>query len=157
MNEKMYDACERLSDEVRKADRGAFFKSIHSTLNHLLWADQVWIGRFTQGTSLEKNYPKAAVGSDLHSDWLQLKAARSAMDADIQTWAASVKEEWLRQDFTWYSGITKSTRTRPAWIVATHLFNHQTHHRGQLTTLLMQQGIDPGVTDLPMMPDRSAS
>lgn len=153
MNEKIYAAGERLSDEDRKADRGAFFKSIHSTLNHLLWADQTWLGRFTQGTSLEKIYPKASVGVDLYSDWEELKAARMAMDKDIEAWAASVKPAWLQNDFTWHSGITKSTRTKPAWILATHLFNHQAHHRGQVTTLLMQRGIDPGVTDLPMMPD----
>jgi uncharacterized damage-inducible protein DinB len=153
MNEKIYAACERLSDKERKADCGAFFKSIHSTLNHLLWGDQTWLGRFTRGSPLEKDYPKASVGVDLYSDWEELKAARIAMNADIEIWAASVMPEWLRSDFTWYSGITKSTRTKPAWILAIHLFNHQTHHRGQVTTLLMEQGIDPGITDLPMMPD----
>ncbi len=153
MNSKLYAACEGLSDAERKADRGAFFKSIHSTLNHLLWGDVMWIGRFTQGTALAKDYPKMAIGSDLHADWAALKAARIAMDADIDAWAAALRSEWLAGDFTWYSGLTKSTRTKPAWLLVTHLFNHQTHHRGQVTTLLSQQGIDPGETDLMLMPD----
>lgn len=153
MNEKLYAACERLDDRQCKADRGAFFKSIHSTLNHILWGDYMWIGRFTQNTPLSRDYPKAAIGTDLYADWHALKAARAAMDGDILAWAAVLDADWLAGDFTWYSGITKSTRTKPAWLLVTHLFNHQTHHRGQVTTLLSQHGIDPGDTDLMLMPD----
>lgn len=152
MNEKLYAACERLPDAERKADRGAFFKSVHSTLNHLSWGDSMWLGRFTQGTPLAKDYPKAPIGSDLHEDWEALKTARVAMDADILAWAATVDPAWLARDFSWYSGLTKSTRTRPAWLLVVHMFNHQTHHRGQVTTLLAQCGIDPGDTDLMLMP-----
>jgi uncharacterized damage-inducible protein DinB len=152
MNDKLYAACESLNDEERKADRGAFFKSIHSTLNHLLWADSMWLARFTKGTALEKAPPKTAIGVDLHEDWSALKAARIAMDGDIIAWAATLNTDWLRCDFSWYSGLTKSTRTKPAWLLVTHMFNHQTHHRGQVTTLLSQQGIDPGETDLILMP-----
>lgn len=153
MNEKIYAACDRLTDEERKEDCGAFFKSIHSTLNHLLWADCMWLGRFAKGTSLEKEYPKAALGSDLYDDWNALKAARMAMDADILAWAAMLDADWLGRDFTWYSGLTKSNRTKPAWLLVAHMFNHQTHHRGQVTTLLSQRGIDPGDTDLMLMPE----
>jgi uncharacterized damage-inducible protein DinB len=152
MNDRLYATCECLGDEERKADRGAFFKSIHATLNHLLWGDYMWLGRFTQHTALEKPYPKVAIGTELHAGWPSLKAARVAMDADIAAWAATLEAEWLAGDFSWYSGLTKSTRTRPAWLLVTHFFNHQTHHRGQITTLLSQHGIDPGDTDLPMMP-----
>lgn len=152
MNEKLYGTCERLTDKARKADRGAYFKSIHSTLNHLLWGDYIWLGRFTQGTQQARDYPKVAMGKDLHEDWATLKVARVAMDADILVWTAGLDPDWLARDFSWYSGLTKSTRTRPAWLLVTHLFNHQTHHRGQVTTLLSQCGIDPGETDLMLMP-----
>lgn len=152
MNEKIYAACDLLTDEQRKMDRGAFFKSIHSTLNHLLWGDFMWLGRFTQGTPLAKEYPKAAIGTDLFDAWPALKAARVSMDADILAWAETLDDDWLAHDFSWYSGITKSTRIRPAWLLVTHLFNHQTHHRGQVTTLLSQFGVDPGDTDLMLMP-----
>lgn len=154
MNEKVYAACERLTDAQRKADRGAFFRSIHSTLNHLLWGDYMWLGRFTHDTPLAKDYPKAAIGTDLYEEWNTLRAARANMDADILAWTATLDEHWLARDFSWYSGLTKSTRTRPAWLLVTHLFNHQTHHRGQVTTLLAQYGIDPGDTDLMLMPDQ---
>lgn len=156
MNEKIYAACDRLTDDERKADRGAFFRSIHSTLNHLLWGDYMWIARFTKDTPLAKNYPKSTVGVDLYEDWNALKVARVAMDADILSWAAMLDEEWLSRDFTWYSGLTQSARTKPAWLVVAHLFNHETHHRGQVTTLLSQRGIDCGSTDLAFMPDERA-
>jgi len=152
MNTKLYAACDRLTDEERKADRGAFFRSIHSTLNHLLWGDYMWMGRFTKGTPLAKDYPKGSIGVDLYDNWETLKAARTAMDEDILAWTASLDADWLSRDFSWYSGLTQSTRARPAWLLVAHLFNHQTHHRGQVTTLLSQVGIDPGETDLMLMP-----
>jgi uncharacterized damage-inducible protein DinB len=153
MNQKIYAAGDQLADEQRRADRGAFFKSIHSTLNHLVWADYVWLGRFTHGTPLAKDYPKAAIGSDLFGDWQELKTARIALDDDTIAWAATIGTGWLEREFNWYSGLTKSTRSKPAWLLVTHMFNHQTHHRGQVTTLLSQYGIDPGDTDLMLMPD----
>ena len=152
MNGKLYAACERLDDAQRKQDRGAFFRSLHSTLNHILWGDYTWLGRFTQGGPLESAYPKAAIGTDLFDDWEALKAARSAMDADILAWSEHVDADWLAADFSWYSGLSKAVRTRPAWLLVAHLFNHHTHHRGQATTLLSQLGIDPGDTDLMLMP-----
>lgn len=154
MNQKIYAACEQLTDAQRKQDCHAFFKSIHSTLNHLLWGDYMWLGRFVQGSALERSYPKAGIGTDLFDDWNALKTARTEMDADILAWAAVLDPGWLAQDFSWYSGLTKSMRTKPAWLLVTHLFNHQTHHRGQVTTLLAQVGIDPGETDLMLMPDQ---
>ena len=152
MNDKLYAACEQLAAAERKADRGAFFKSIHSTLNHLVWGDAMWLGRFVQGTALVKEYPKAAIATDIYAEWDTLKTARAALDADIVAWAAALDPDWLARDFNWYSGLTQSTRTKPAWLLVTHMFNHQTHHRGQVTTLLSQLGIDPGVTDLMLMP-----
>ena len=77
-----------------------------------------------------------------------LVQARSALDQAIAGWAGTVTLHWLEQPFSWYSGTYKRTFTQPGWLAATHFFNHQTHHRGQATTLLMQAGIDPGVTDL---------
>jgi uncharacterized damage-inducible protein DinB len=152
MNDKVYAAADGLSDETRKADQGAFFRSIHSTLNHLMWGDSMWLGRFTAGTSLAKDYPKSAVGQDLYENWEDLKTARKHMDDNIDAWVEALTSTWLESDFSWYSGMTKSTHTKPAWILVSHFFNHQTHHRGQIGTLLMQHGIDPGVTDLALMP-----
>lgn len=155
MNDKVYAASEQLSDAERKADRGAFFRSIHSTLNHLVWGDAMWLGRFTKGTALERAMPTTPGNVDIHAEWDALKAARIALDEELIVWAASLDARWLAGDFSWYSGMTKSHRNGPAWQSVTHMFNHQTHHRGQVTTLLSQQKIDLGATDLMMMPHQN--
>jgi uncharacterized damage-inducible protein DinB len=137
-----------VSDAERKRDRGAFFKSIHGTLNHLLFGDRVWMSRFTG-----RRYPNAPIGVDLYDDFSELRAARAAMDQDIIEWTAGLSEAWLREPLAWTSGMDGLTRTRPRRLLVAHLLNHQTHHRGQLTTLLCQMGHDVGSTDLPWMPD----
>jgi uncharacterized damage-inducible protein DinB len=147
MNQKTYEVCAGIDDAERRRDRGAFFKSIHGTLNHLLFGDRIWLRRFTG-----RPYEAAPVGVDLYDDFEALRAARIAMDRDIVDWTDAMSEAWLRDDQSWTSGIDGVTRTRPGWLLASPLFNHQTHHRGQLTTLLCQLGHDVGPTDLPWMP-----
>jgi uncharacterized damage-inducible protein DinB len=147
MNGKVYAVCAEIDDAERKRDRGAFFRSIHGTLNHLLFGDRTWLGRFTG-----KPYEVAPMGVDLYDDFAELRAARVAMDEDILAWAAGLTEAWLRDDLSWTSGADGVTRSRKRWLLASHMLNHQTHHRGQLTTLLCQQGHDVGPTDLPWMP-----
>ncbi len=147
MNEKIYDAAARLSDEQRKQDRGAFFKSIHGTLNHVLWGDNNWVARL-RGQPL--TMPR--IGTILFEDFEELRRARVEKDAEISAWAAGVTAEWLAQPFTWKPATIDHTFVHPTWALVSQMFNHQTHHRGQVTTLLMQFGIDPGVTDLPMVP-----
>lgn len=147
MNEKLYAVCADISDAERKKDRGAFFKSIHGTLNHLLYGDVVWMARF-------RNEPvPAVIIAELHAEFGALRAARAAMDRDILDWAAALMPEWLASPFRYTSNVDRKVRTMPAWTLVAHLFNHQTHHRGQLTTLIMQCGIDPGVTDIPFLPE----
>ena len=147
MNRRVYEAAARLPDEARKSDRGAFFRSIHSTLNHILWGDRVWLPRFN-GSS----YPVGKIGSDLYDSFADLHEARSAMDDEIGAWAAQLDSGQLAGTLTWYSGVAQRELSRPRWLCVVQMFNHQTHHRGQVTTLLMQAGIDPGVTDLPWAP-----
>jgi uncharacterized damage-inducible protein DinB len=147
MNRKLYEAAARLPDEERRADRGAFFGSIHSTLNHILWGDRVWLSRFNGGS-----YPVGAIGVDLYDAFAELLDARRAMDDEISSWAATVDNAALAGTLTWFSGVAQRELSRPRWLCVTQMFNHQTHHRGQVTTLLKQAGIDPGVTDLPLAP-----
>ena len=78
MNERLYDCCERIPDAVRKEDSGAFFKSIHGTLNHLLVADRIWMGRF-----VGPEYRPATLDHELYADFAQLRAAREAMDEAV--------------------------------------------------------------------------
>jgi uncharacterized damage-inducible protein DinB len=147
MNEKLYDCAQELSDEARKLDRGAFFRSIHSTLNHLLWGDRVWLNRFTG-----RKADVGTIGVDLYGDFERLRLARVEMDAQLTDWAMRVRPEQLAGPLTWFSGVAQRDMTRPMWLCVTQLFNHQTHHRGQVTTLIKQAGIDPGITDLHWAP-----
>jgi uncharacterized damage-inducible protein DinB len=148
MNERLFTACAAIPDGERRRDLGAFFGSLHGTLNHLLWGDGVWLSRFTG-----RPRPAGGPADEQYADFAELRAARAALDAEILAWAEGVTSDWLASELSWTSGIDGATRSRPAWVLAVHLFNHQTHHRGQATTLMMQLGVDPGVTDLPWMPE----
>jgi Uncharacterized protein conserved in bacteria len=147
MNEKLYAHAATLTDEQRKADRGAFFKSLHNTLDHIVWGDTIWLGRFT---GQQPVLPTA--GSILYPEFEAQRARRIELDDAIATWAGGVTEEFLSAPLTWTSRITNQSQTRAAGLAVTHFFNPQTHHRGQATTLLSQYGINPGVTDLWAMP-----
>jgi uncharacterized damage-inducible protein DinB len=146
-NESQYGAADQLTDAQRKAERGAFFGSIHGTLNHLLFGDQIWMSRFA-GTPK----PKAAGIPDsvsMYESWDDLKRERQAFDQVIIDWAATLDPAWLEGDLTWYSGAAGREITKPKCLLVAHMFNHQTHHRGQVHCLLTQAGVKPGTTDLP--------
>ena len=147
MNERMYAAVKSMSNVERTRDRGAFFGSIHRTLSHLVWADSIWLARFTGASYAERAY-----GADLFDDFEALAAAREIADTAMLAWAGQLEPPWLASPLEYRSASDGRLRRLPAWIAAAHLFNHATHHRGQLTTLMKQAGVDPGVTDLPFMP-----
>ena len=151
MNQTLYQICDGIPDVERKRDRGAFFGSIHGTLNHLLYGDFAWVGRF-------KNQPDAikAIGQDLYADFAQLRQVREQTDREIVAWSVTLAQSWLQQPCEYTSNMDQKTRVIPTWILVVHLFNRQTHHRGQITTLLSQMGYDVGVTDLPWLPSLSA-
>ena len=86
------------------------------------------------------------------TDFGELRVEREKMDAFILDWASTLREDWLGKPFEFKSRLDGKTRRAPAWVFVTQLFNHQTHHRGQLTTLIKQLGYDPGATDIPWMP-----
>ena len=154
-NQRLYDSCERLGDEERKRPRGAFFGSIHATLNHLVWGDTVWLGRFAaQGDGLEALPadllalpPGARHETVLFEDWAALRAHRVRLDAAIEAWVAAIPADLLLATLR-YRNTRGVQREHPLWQALTHFFNHQTHHRGQVTTLLAQAGVEVGVTDL---------
>jgi uncharacterized damage-inducible protein DinB len=146
MNQQLYTVCADIPDVDRKSDRGAFFKSIHGTLNHILVADRIWLGRFT------KQPFTAQLDTELYSDFSELWVQRERLDLTMIDWAQDLKPDWLNTDLT-YTNSSGFTRTLPHWLLVTHLFNHQTHHRGQLTTVLHQMGCQVRVTDLPAMMD----
>ncbi len=148
MNQRMYAVCAELSDSERKKDMGAFFKSIHGTLNHILLGDKIWLGRF-----LGKPFQAADLGEELHSDFEALWEDRVATDEIIVSWAAALTDSELASKLEYTSLVNPATRKYEMWLVVAHFFNHQTHHRGQITTLLSQCGQDIGVTDIIWLPD----
>jgi len=147
MNERLYALLGEFDDAERKRDRGAFFGSMHGTANHLLWGDRMWLGRF-----LDRPCTAPAFGADMYTDFAVLVREREATDRTMLEWAGHVTPEWLAGELVYTSRVDGKTRELPRAVAAMHLFNHGTHHRGQLTTLIKQAGRDPGVTDLPWLP-----
>lgn len=147
MNGKVYEAAATLSDEQRKADRGAFFQSVHGTLNHLLLCDEAWMQRL-HGQPVTMTSPR----QELHSDFGALRTAREAMDQTLQDWATRLEAVEPSRSLSFFSVSFQKQITMPYVAAVMQIFNHQTHHRGQLTTLLTQLGCDVGATDLPLMP-----
>jgi uncharacterized damage-inducible protein DinB len=147
MNERMLAALAGMDDAARKRDGDAYFGSIHRTLNHLLWADGIWLARFT-GTA----YGVPAYGADLTDDFAELVARREALDTRILDWAGGLDPAWLQGTLDYRAASDGKRRVLPAWVAAVHLFQHAVHHRAQVGTLMKQAGADPGVTDLPFLP-----
>jgi len=143
----MYAAAATLDDDQRKRDRGAFFGSIHRTLNHILWGDRAWLARFTGTPTAAPAY-----GADMFDDFAELAREREDTDMRILDWAGRLAPAWLASSLEYRAASDGKLRRLPAWIAATHLFQHAVHHRGQVSTLLKQAGCDPGVTDLPYLP-----
>lgn len=151
INENLYSVCAELSDEERKADRGLFFDTIHGTLNHLVLADKLWFGRFTH-----EPFHVEGLDQELFADFEPLRDARVEMDRLVLEWTAGLTEAELAGDLEYRSVSNPAPRSLPLWIAVTHFFNHQTHHRGQVTAALSQLGVDYGVTDLinsPALPE----
>ena len=148
-NRSLYGAAQTLTDEARRQDRGAFFGSIHGTLNHILWGDEMWMSRFA-GTP-RPQAPSARESVSQHADWGALCRARAAFDDVITAWAGRLSADWLTGDLSWYSGGSGRQMSRPKWVLVTHFFNHQTHHRGQVHAMLTQAGAKPEPTDLGFM------
>jgi len=154
-NERLYDACEQLGEDERSRDRGAFFGSISASLNHILWADRLWLARFAaQGVAFPSLTPAllelpqgAKHETIVHHDWNELRRARRALDAAIDAWVRDMPDDFPLRIIR-YKNTKGVEREHAAWQALTHFFNHQTHHRGQITTLLSQAGVDVGVTDM---------
>lgn len=144
-NQNLFGAAETLTDEDRRAERGAFFGSIMGTLNHILWADLLWLSRFEGG---ERPPQTNAQSPRRHEDWQTLRAERTATDQRILDWAGRLTPQDLGQDLVWHSALYGGELRQPMWRPVAHFFNHQTHHRGQVHALLTAAGVRPDDTDL---------
>ena len=130
-NERLYAAAATLSDADYRADRGAFFKSMHGTLNHILVADRIWMRRFTGVGEVPPS-----LDAILFDDFASLKAARQSQDTLISRYIARLSDNDLNGILR-YRTVTNPRNIEQALAPALdHFFNHQTHHRGQVHALL---------------------
>jgi uncharacterized damage-inducible protein DinB len=154
MNRKVYAAARTLPAEALAAERQAFFGSIIGTLNHLVVGDIIWLQRFAahpaRHSALEpilRLPTPAALNTLLFADIEALSNQRQMLDKTIKQWAAQLTEDDLLAVLHYRNMKGVAAAKRFSSLVM-HFFNHQTHHRGQLSTLLFQAGVDIGVTDL---------
>jgi uncharacterized damage-inducible protein DinB len=164
MNAKLYEAAKGLPDEELSANRKAFFGSILGTLNHLIVGDTIWLKRFSthpanySALAVIKNLPvPMSLDQTIFTDIQSLSEHRKFLDQTIRDWAGSITDRDL--DFVLnYSNMKNIAAKRNFYSLVVHFFNHQTHHRGQATTLLSQAGADVGVTDILMLiPDETVA
>lgn len=148
-NTSIYAAADTLTDDARRQDRGAFFGSIHGTLNHVLWGDQLWLHRLA-GTPAPRS-PDIPGSVRQFADWQTLKSERAQTDDAILAWSRRVTDEDLAGTFSWFSGAIQADVVRPRQTLVIQLFNHGTHHRGQVHAMLTAAGATPDDTDVPFM------
>jgi uncharacterized damage-inducible protein DinB len=157
MNQKLYAKVAQLSDEDITKDRGAFFPSILHTLNHILVGDLLWFRRFAASKACKehliamKDMPHpTSLNEVLFNDIRSLHEQRDIMDSIIVGFSTTWDKTMLQSDIR-YRDMKGNKNQRELGALLQHVFNHQTHHRGQVTTLLFQAGIDPEATDLLVM------
>jgi uncharacterized damage-inducible protein DinB len=156
MNGNLYQAAATLSEAELHENRGAFFGSVLGTLNHILVGDTLWLQRFAEHPSgfsaldgVRKTVPPASLNTILYDDLASITVARLSMDETISAFCNELDDQTLESSLVYHN--TRGDRfDRKLGFLVQHFFNHQTHHRGQVTTLLSQAGADVGVTDLLM-------
>ncbi len=157
MNQSLYTAAAELPVEKLKEDKKAFFGSVIGTLNHIMVSDIIWLKRFSMHpanhTALEPirrlEHPKS-LDQTLFANLEQFFEQRLQLDDIIINWCDQISEVDLSHHLQ-YKNMKGEVAVREFSSLIFHFFNHQTHHRGQVTTLLSQEGVDVGVTDLLML------
>ncbi len=141
-NTRLYDVCAQLPDDEYKKVRPAFFKSLHGTLNHILVGDRIWLARLRG----EEHEPPP-LDTELYEDLASLRAARIEQDAAIAAFVDGLNEGQFASLTVYRNMSGGEFRDRIGEILA-HVFNHQTHHRGQIHDQLSQTSVEPPPLDL---------
>ena len=154
MNQRQYTAVAKLPKHEIYRDKGAFFKSIWGTLNHIVVGDIIWLKRFSANASsresldyLSRFEQPDSLDVLLFKDYEELSVERARIDELIINWVQQLSEEDLNECIS-YTNMAGRVFSKPYIGLIHHLFLHQVHHRGQVTTLLSQCGLDFGETDL---------
>jgi uncharacterized damage-inducible protein DinB len=132
-NRRLYDAASRIPEADYRVDRGAFFGSLHGTLNHLLLGDRIWLSRFT-GEGSEPS----ALDAILYDDFANLRAARESEDERIIRYVDSLTDAALAGTIRYRTTRNPADIEQELAPLLIHFFNHQTHHRGQAHCLLTE-------------------
>lgn len=154
MNQNLYEIAKGLSPEQLLHDSGAFFGSIWGTLNHIAVGDTIWLKRISpfltsnEALSAIEALPQpTALDAVICTDLAELSERRALLDDAICRMAQAITDEELDRPVK-YHNMKGQPFSKQLFSLLMHLFNHQTHHRGQVTTLLSQMGVEYGVTDL---------
>jgi uncharacterized damage-inducible protein DinB len=130
-NERLYDAVAKVSDADYRANRGAYFKSLHGTLNHLMVGDRIWMKRFTGAGERPPS-----LDAILYDDFQALRAARRTQDTLISRYIDRLSNDDLTAAIRYRTVVNPQTVEQALAPALDHFFNHQTHHRGQAHSLL---------------------
>lgn len=141
-NERIFAACAELDDAEYRKPRQGSFGSIHGLLNHILVGDRRWMGLFQNG---ERSTPP--LGQILYDPFAELRAARETEDARIELFFSGLNDGFWNRSFA-YTNNRGKPYVESAHVACTHLFNHQTHHRGQVHVMLSQTEVPPPSLDL---------
>jgi len=149
-NASLVEAADTLAPAELTRDRGAFFGSILGTFNHLLWGDMFWMSRLD---GWDAPLGGIAASPQITPDWATFQRARRDADIQITGWASRLEPEALEGDLRWHSGTLGREVEKPRALCIAHMFNHQTHHRGQIHAMLTAAGARPADTDIVFMPE----
>jgi len=141
-NERLYASCAQLDDAEYRKKRAGSFGSIHGLLNHILLGDRRWLGLFQNG---ERITPP--LNQILYDDFSSLRSARAQEDARIETFFSGIDAAFWSRSFA-YTNNRGKDYVETAHVACSHLFNHQTHHRGQVHVMLSQTTVPPPSLDL---------
>ncbi|WP_419811279.1 DinB family protein [Bacterioplanoides sp.] len=155
INSQLYQACHQLSQQQLSADAGLFFNSISGTLNHLLITDLLWLSRLANSYPIleelrDIEFPPQLDGIISH-DLNQLWQLRQRIDDVMIRWTDLLRQDDAKAVIE-YTSSSGTDYAKPLDATLQHVFNHQTHHRGQITAVLGKLGVDYGETDLLFMP-----
>ena len=161
MNQKVYEAAGTLPEHVLHENKGAFFGSIFGTLNHIAVADTLWLQRFAAALQshqvlcqITELPPPESLDTLVCETFMPLKIRRQLLDETLSELADELSDAELSQTIR-YTNSKGVESSKNLFSLLMHVFNHQTHHRGQVTTLLSQSAVDVGITDLVfIIPDK---
>jgi len=151
-NKQLKDILQGVSEAELTVDRGAFFGTMFGTLNHILWGDTMWMSRWCSDVAGPENSINHTTFTPDLKSW---EDARHRMDGRILIWAQTLSAAELRTDLEWYSGMTKRNFRRSLGLCVIHMFNHQTHHRGQISQMLNSAGHATPISDLVFLPENA--